>query len=134
MIIYRIINLLLVLLILLMLLVCLTTTTALADNLGVQGTVYSITEPDMLTGIHQKLITMQKSGELERQKKAVIARSITHVLRPTPVKGVSDLQKGAPAHTHDFDPSIVLNRDIINSNGDMIARAGTRVNPLSRMH
>ena len=81
MIIYRIINLLLVLLILLMLLVCLTTTTALADNLGVQGTVYSITEPDMLTGIHQKLITMQKSGELERQKKAVIARLFCEIGR-----------------------------------------------------
>ncbi len=96
----RIMNMLLVLLILLMLLVCLTISTALADNLGVQGSVYRIAEPDMLTGIHQKLITLQKSGELERQKKAVIARSIAHILRPTPVNGVSDLQKGVSASAH----------------------------------
>ena len=38
-----------------------------AKDLGVMGSVYSIVEPDMLTGIHEKLLSMQKNGELARQ-------------------------------------------------------------------
>jgi conjugal transfer pilus assembly protein TraW len=105
-----------------------------AVNLGVRGTIYSIKEPDMLTGIHARLDAMQESGELKRQKKAVIARSIAHILRPTPVSTVSDLKSGDTPRTHFFDPSIVLNKNIINSQGDLIAKEGTVINPLDHMH
>ncbi len=101
-----------------------------ADNLGVEGSVYQIVEPDMLTGIHEKLEMMKTNGELERQKQAVIRRTIQHILRPRPVSGVSDLPKGKKPVVRYFNPTIILNKNIKNANNDIIARKGTRVNPL----
>lgn len=101
----------------------------LAKNCGVYGSIYSISEPDMLNAIYTKLSLMQESGELQKQKKAFIARSISHILRPTPVAGVSDLKNQEPKYWI-FNPAIVLNRTITNATGDVIARAGTKVNPL----
>lgn len=116
------------------LLLCFHTHITHADNLGVKGSVYHIVEPDMLRGIQEKLQAMQKSGELERQKQLVITRSIQHILRPTPVQGVTDLQKGQTPLQHTFNPTLVVNKDITNSNGDLIAKKGTQVNPLNTMH
>ena len=105
-----------------------------AANLGVEGSVYVIAEPDMLTGIHRKLAALQESGELERQQQQVVRRSIAHIMRPQPVSDVIDLPKGRFPRSYPFDPSIVLNKDIKNTNGDVIAYRGERVNPLDRMN
>lgn len=105
---------------------------ARADNFGVYGAVYPIAEPDMLRGIHHKLVAMQSSGELERVKKAFIARSIQHILRPQPVSFVTDLGDGI-SHSHYFDPTLVLSHDIFDANGNVVAKAGTTVNPLKKV-
>lgn len=100
-----------------------------AKNCGVYGSIYSISEQDMLNAIYTKLSLMQESGELQKQKKAFIARSISHILRPTPVLGVSDLKNQTPKYWL-FNPAIVLNHAITNVTGDVIASAGKKVNPL----
>lgn len=100
-----------------------------AKNCGVYGAIYSIAEPDMLSAIQTKLSLMQSRGELERQKKAFIANSIAHILRPIPVAGVSDLNN-SQAKSWLFNPSIVLDHTIISSRGQVIATAGTKINPL----
>ena len=114
-------------------LLCVSAPIAFAKNLGVEGSVYSIVEPDMLSGIHQKLIALQQSGELERQKAAVIQRTVQHLLRPVPVAGVRDLPPGKKPVTRTFDPSLVLNQDIKSVTGAIIAHKGTRINPLDTM-
>ena len=106
---------------------------ACSANLGVEGAIYSIEEPDMLAGIRQKLQSLQESGELEREKRRVIQRSVAHILRPNPVLGVTDLPKGEAPKPRYFDPSIVLNNDIKSDEGIVFARVGQRVNPLEHM-
>ncbi len=109
------------------------TYSVMAKNLGVQGAIYQITEPDMLTGIQTKLEVMQKSGELERENQAVLNRTVQHILRPRPVSGVSDLPKGETPQIRTFNPSIILSKTIKDTHGDVIAVKGTRVNPLDYM-
>lgn len=100
-----------------------------SENLGVYGSIYSIEEPDMLSAIHNKLVSMQESGVLAAQKRNFIARSIKHIERPTPVTGVSDIGNQKPI-VRLFNPSIVLNKSITNLNGDVIAYSGEKINPL----
>src|SRR3990167_1877002 len=103
--------------------------TTFAKNIGVYGSIYSISEPDMLNAIAQKLSIMQSDGQLALQKKKFIAKSIAHILRPTPVAGVSDLGSLKP-QSHLMNPAIFLNHTIRNSNNDVIALKGTKINPL----
>lgn len=100
-----------------------------SENLGVYGSIYSISEPDMLTAIHDKLMAIQKSGQLREQKRNFISHSIAHIVRPDSVQGVSDLGSNPP-RTRLFNPSIVLNKNITNLNGDVIASKGEKINPL----
>ena len=101
----------------------------LAENLGVYGEIYSISEPDMLSAIHEKLSLMQKSGELIAQKRNFIHESIAHIVRPHPVDGVTDIGDQKPK-SWIFNPSIVLNKSITNINGDVLADKGEKINPL----
>lgn len=100
-----------------------------AKNCGVYGAIYSISEPDMLSAIHMKLSLMQSSGELEAQKKKFVSNVIKHILRPTPVSGVRDLN-GQKPNIWIFNPSVVLDHTITNTTGQVVAVAGTKVNPL----
>lgn len=105
-------------------------TTASANNLGVRGAIYPIAEPDMLSQIEARLIDLAKTGELAQHQKALAARVKAHILRPPPVKGISDLPPGKTAVSRPFDPSRVLASDIRGPRGVLIALAGTRINPL----
>lgn len=102
----------------------------LATDLGVQGAVYTIVEPDLLSGIQDKLKKMQADGGLARQQHLMLQRTIQHVLRPPRVMGVSDLPPGMPPKTRYFDPSIIIHHDIRNADGKVLASKGTRINPL----
>ena len=102
----------------------------LAKDLGVYGAVYPIVEPDMLSAIHKKLVSMQKSGQLAQARKDFISRSVSHILRPKPVSDVTDLGDAKPTK-HLFNPSIVLDKNITNATGNIIAKKGTRINPLT---
>ena len=102
---------------------------AFSENLGVYGSIYSISEPDMLTAIHEKLEIMKSNGELASQKKNFIDESIKHILRPPSVKNVTDLGALTPK-SYLFNPSLVLDKNITNLNGEVIVKAGTKINPL----
>lgn len=102
---------------------------ATASNLGVYGAIYTITEPDMLYAIQEKLSMMQSDGELARQKKKFIARVVSHILRPPPVSGVTDL-RNKPPKSWLFNPSIVINHTITNTQDQVVVPAFTKVNPL----
>ena len=99
-----------------------------------EGAVYGISELDMLTGIEKKLISFNETGQLRKAQNAMMTRTLEHILRPKAVFGVSDLLKGQKAASHFFDPSVILNKDILNTQGERIARKGQRLNPLDQMH
>ena len=73
---------------------------------------------------------MQESGELARlesQAKGNIEKSI---LEPKPIEGVTVVEKGAVRY---FDPTWVLNQDLYDDAGNVMAKQGTAVNPLDVM-
>jgi len=107
---------------------------AIAQDLGVHGQIYEIVEPDMLDAIHARLIDLEQSGELEKQKQAFIKRAIQHVLRPKAVLGVLDIQPGEVAASHSVNPSIQVQHDILAQDGQIIARKGSTINPLDYMN
>lgn len=98
-----------------------------AKDLGVMGETYSIQETDFIDFIKNRVIEMEHSGELKAvqdhlQKRAMIQRD-----RPTPLL----LPHVAQAKTVLFNPSIVLDHDIQARDGEVIAKAGTIINPLT---
>jgi conjugal transfer pilus assembly protein TraW len=103
---------------------------ARADNLGAVGPVYPITEPDMLESIQAKLRAKQASGEIDRRNREAQARAQTFIEQPAPLAGITTVT--AP-RTFFFDPSVVLERDVIDQTGRVITPAGTRVNPLEKI-
>lgn len=103
---------------------------AQANDMGVYGTIYPIAEPDMLKAIYIRLNDMQKTGELDNKNQEFKRRAIAHILRPTPVKGVTDLGDANPTQ-HYFNPTIKVNHDIKDTLGRVIAHRGQLVNPLN---
>lgn len=101
---------------------------AMATNLGVTGHLYPIAEPDMLEGIHQKLLALQSSGRLAAMQKAVKARVRAHIIRPPAVKGI---HAATVARTFYFTPEVTLTHDIIDMQGHIIGKRGTTINALA---
>jgi conjugal transfer pilus assembly protein TraW len=114
--------------ILFILLISLQPVTVRAANLGVYGQVYPIQEQDFLVFIHDRLKQMEKSGQLTTFKNQFIARVKAHVYRPTPVSGLTTTNH--PKTFYD-DPTFTVGQDIKDMNGNIIARKGTVVRPLS---
>lgn len=102
-----------------------------ADNLGVYGEVFPIAEPDLLQYIHQRLEEMQQDGQMAAMQKKMTQRVIQHVLRPPALPGIT---KVSTPVTYYYDPTFVVTQNIVAPNGEMIVKAGTRVNPLALEH
>lgn len=98
-----------------------------ADNLGVYGTIYPITEMDMRLWIQSKLQTMKKSGELEKWEKYSKKSIKQHVLRPPPVNGLETTTKRVVSY---YDPKFILQHDIHGDKNQLIAKRGTTISPL----
>jgi conjugal transfer pilus assembly protein TraW len=101
---------------------------AFAKNIGVIGPVYPIAETDLLDLIQHRLETMKENGELQMANDEFKKNSIAYVNNPTPVSEVSHTVK---PRTYSFDPTITVEKDIKDQDGNLIAKAGSRVNPLS---
>ena len=96
------------------------------SNAETIGKTYPIIEPDMLQEIHRKLEAKRESGELDRLKQEAIARSMASAESPKPVKGIA---KAVVPRTFYFDPTYVAPKTITDSEGRIVAMAGTVVNP-----
>ena len=107
--------------------ILLVTATAQAKDLGTWGDLYPITEPDLLTTIHQRLEAMEESGELAKKQDEFKQRVIEHTLRPTPVNGLAIAQKD---RTWFVDPTFTVSQDIKDARGVVFAHRGQKVNPL----
>ncbi len=103
---------------------------AQAENLGVYGQVYPVTEPDLLSFIHQRLDQMEDDGEMIKMQQKFKRAVTEHTLRPAPVKGVGIATK---PRIHYYDPTFRLNRNIYDSKGNLLVASGSTVNPFDYM-
>lgn len=100
---------------------------AQASDLGVIGPTYEVGEPHLLRMIEQRLREKERTGELARIEQDARQRGEQAVRQPTPVAGVATTRS---ARTFYFDPTFVLDRNVLGSRGELLFAAGTRKNPL----
>ena len=100
---------------------------ARAMDLGVIGPTYEISERHLLQMIEQRLREKERSGELGRLEAEARKRGIATVKNPPPVTG---LRPTDTMRTFYFDPSFILDRNILGPQGELLFAAGTRKNPL----
>jgi len=112
--------------ILMLVIMCLSTC-IYAKNLGTIGQVYPINEVDFLDFIQSRALAMQQNGLITKLQNDMQKSAASYRDRPTPVVG---LTPATESKSWLFDPSIVLDHDVVSQNGKIIAIQGTRVNPL----
>ena len=107
----------------------LTSSPAFSADLGVDGTIWPITEPDLIESIHHELGRAESDGRLALFNDNVSGQAKSSLLDQRP----SLLPRAREARQWHIDPSITVNRDIRTHQGVLIAARGTRINPLERV-
>lgn len=109
--------------------VCLLACTApaRAEDLGVIGKVYQIMERDLIEAMKDRLRQMEKTGELAKKQTEYKNRVIYGIEHPRPIPGIKTTEV---ASTHYYDPSVIVDRDIVTAEGRLMYPRGTKVNPL----
>ena len=98
-----------------------------AMDLGAIGPTYKISEPHFLQMIERRLREKERSGELKRLQEQAQQRSVSSVTKPLPIAGLHPTET---VRTFYFDPSFILDRNILGPKGELLFAAGTRKNPL----
>ncbi|WP_031555817.1 type-F conjugative transfer system protein TraW [Parvularcula oceani] len=98
-----------------------------AQDLGVRGQTFPVTEPDLFEEIAAKFAAMEASGEVDAVNRRLKERALASAERPPRIASVSATTEPRAFH---FDPTVTLNADITTPNGQVIGRAGQRFNPL----
>ena len=99
-----------------------------AKDLGVWGEVWPIEESDLLVQFETTLKDLGATGELARMNEEARLRARERLEAPPPVPGI--LPATEP-RTWLYDPAIIVQEDVIGPGGSLIARAGTRIEPLA---
>lgn len=98
------------------------------ENMGVRGNTWTIAEDDAIQGIKNRLAAMKQSGELNRIIKEWQARTLARIESgPDPVPGIGRAMRN---RSRLFDPTIVLTDNVKDDEGNIVALAGSAVNPL----
>lgn len=103
---------------------------ASAADHGQMGETFPIIETDLLATIETRLRSLEASGGIERLQARMREQAVTSVRRPRPVEGLSP---ATARREWFFDPSMVLEDDVVDAKGNLIAPRGTRVNPLDHV-
>lgn len=103
-------------------------TFAKAEVLAAIGPTYPIAEQNLLDMIAQRLHALEKSGQLHALQEQAIAKGRAAVANPAPVAGLTPAK--APRTVY-FDPTYVLDKNILDAQGHVLFPAGTRTNPLA---
>lgn len=101
--------------------------TMYAYDFGQRGQVYPIIETNFLDVIYNKLNKYKEEGRLDELNKEFTERVKKSIYRPKS----SNIGQAVANRTFYFDPTLELEKDIKNENGNIIAKAGTKVNPLN---
>lgn len=97
-----------------------------AQDTARDGPTYPIAEENFLAMIERRLREKGGSGELRRLQEEAVRRGKQAVLSPRPL----DLPPTQTPHTIYYDPTYVLDRNILDGSGKILFAAGTRANPL----
>lgn len=100
---------------------------AAAADAPALGPTYPISEPHLLQMIAQRLLALERSGEMARMQQADRERVLATARQPARVEGITPTTQ--PRRFH-MDPSFTLQRDLLGARGERIHAAGTRVNSL----
>lgn len=98
-----------------------------ARDLGIIGPTFEIQEKNLLKVIEERLKDLEVAGKLESHHKTLQERVRHSIVRPQPVAG---FQKATSYTTRNHDPSFVLDKDIKDHEGNLIAKKGSIYNPL----
>ncbi|WP_103727274.1 type-F conjugative transfer system protein TraW [Novosphingobium sp. HII-3] len=102
-------------------------TPAQAVDHGQVGEAWPVAEPDLLEVIRAKLESAKASGKLDELNARFAEKVKARVMRPAPVAGLSPATED---RSWEFDPTVVIENDIRDHKGNLIAAAGQRINPL----
>jgi conjugal transfer pilus assembly protein TraW len=98
-----------------------------AKDLGIQGATFEVKERSLLEVIFERLRSLGTTNKLVQHQKEIQARVKTSIENPQSVSGI-DITTSYSSRT--YDPSIIVDEDIKDHEGNFIARKGTHVNPL----
>lgn len=107
-----------------------TSSVSFAKNLGKIGQVYPIKEMDIVDLIHLRLKQMEQSGELAKINQRMLYKAKQRADRPLPVPDITPAKK---YRTWLIDPAITFDQDIKDTEGKLIVKAGTVINPFMRI-
>lgn len=108
------------------LLICSSGFLSHASDLGIIGDVYEISEEDIIDMMQRIVRNKQENGEFDIWKKGLQDNVRSKAKRP---KGVF-LPRAQFHRVIEFDPSVILSRDIPDASGKILFAKGTKVNPL----
>lgn len=103
----------------------------MAKDFGVQGATVAITERSLLEVIEEKLVRASKTGQLAAIQKEVQEKVSHKAQNPARVRGVRKTTTH-PRRYH-FDPTLTVDHDIKDHQGNLINPKGTRINPLDTL-
>lgn len=95
---------------------------------GQVGQTWPVVEPDLLAVIKARLDKAQANGKIEALNRRFADKVKQRVMQPLPVGGIAPASE---TRSWTFDPAIVVENDIRDHQGNLIAVAGQRVNPLA---
>lgn len=98
-----------------------------AHDFGKVGETFSIDEEDFLKFIQARALSFANGQQWGQMQKDTVEKTKRYLDRPTPVSLITAANQN---RNFVFDPSIILDHDVLNASGQFIAKKGTRVNPL----
>ena len=110
----------------LVLLLLVTSSIAMSKDFGIKGHVYEIEEQPFLQMIDERL----KKVDMEKERKKMQALARGRVENPRAVEGISQADEDRSFY---WDPTYIVEKDIILPCGKLLHQAGTKVNPLDHM-
>ncbi len=99
---------------------------AFGKDFGTQSTTFSIKEEGFLSQIQRRLASIDIAAHQKKMRDAVTKT----VEEP---KAVANITKASKTTTHYFDPSYILDHDVVLPSGKLLYAAGTPVNPLDHL-
>lgn len=99
-----------------------------AKNLGVHGPTFVIEERNLLDVIQTKLQHLLKNGKIASINSQILEKVKHAALNPKP----TNLPTTTGYSFRLFDPTYLVKHDITDHKGTIIAKAGTRINPLDQ--
>lgn len=97
-----------------------------AQDLGVIGPTYDITEKDLVQVIKDGLKRMEANGQLAQVENEYKQRVVYGLKHPKSVPGIKEAER---SRTFYIDPTYTVDRNIEDGKGRLLYPAGTRVNP-----